>query len=161
MEKNDWFLRIKGKHAVTIYFDGEVRYSIGKMKLFTIRKDIIKKLESMIKLNTSLLEDSTQSNLIRYNSEKGVITIKNCKLYTDIWKIIYDTDSISDTPEEVIDLVKFMDYIICFGDPLSEVSLDAPDPIYLNNLLGIDVYTDSLVNLILTKNNKIYYLGTK
>ena len=158
MKNNDWILRIKGNHAITIFANGEVRYSVGKRKLFTLKRDVVKKLESMIKLSVSQLEDSVPSNLIRFNSGKGVITIKNCKLYTDIWKFIYDADSIADVPEQVIDLVELFDYIIHYGDPVSEVPLQhLVDPEHFKKLLGIDEINDSLVNLILTKNNKIYY----
>lgn len=157
MKNNDWVLRLKGKHAITIFSSGEVRYSVGKKKLFTLKKDVINKLESMVKLSVNLSEDSKYDNLIRYNSDKGVIVRKNCKLYTDIWKIVYDANSVEDTPEEVTELSDLIEYIIRFGDPLSEIPLDAPDPAYLNKLLDIDIIIDSLVNLILTKENKIYY----
>lgn len=161
MKQRDWILRMKGKHMITILASGEVRYSVGKYNLFILKKDVLEELESLISLGASQPDDSTHTNLIRFNTGKEVITLHNCELYTKIWKIIYEASNVKRNIIELEDLPRLVDYIICFGDPLSEVSLDAPDPIYLNNLLGIDVYTDSLVNLILTKNNKIYYLGTK
>ena len=82
---------------------------------------------------------------------------QNCRLYTKIWKIIYESSNIEDKPEEVAELADLIDYIIRFGDLLSEVPLAAPDPAYLNNLVDIDVYIESLVNIILTKNNEVYY----
>lgn len=159
MKQRDWILRMKGKHMITILASGEVRYSVGKVKLFTLKKDVIRELESLIKLSISEADDSIHTNLIRYNTDNGVITLFNCKLYTKIWKIVYEVSNVKDTPEEVAELVELVDYIIRFGDPASEVPLDTPDPEYLNRMLDVDIIIESLVNLILTKNNDVYYLN--
>lgn len=156
--KKDWILRVKGKHAVTVYNDGEVRYSVGKRKLFILKKDALQELESLVKLRLSEPNDSTTGNVIRFKAENGkVFTFYNRELYKAVWKTIYDAKNVKENIEELIDFPDFMDYVINYGDPVSEVPLDKPDPSYLIKILDIDVYTDSLVNIILTKNNEIYY----
>lgn len=157
MENKDWLLRIKGRHAITVYTDGEVRYSVGKQKLFILKKDALQELESLVKLNLSVPDDSTIGNVIRFKDGKEVFVLYNHELFTKIWKIIYDASSVKGSIEELKDLTRDVEYIITYGDLLSEVALDAVDPNYLINLLDIDVYTDSLINLILTKNNEVYY----
>ncbi len=157
MENKDWLLRIKGRHAITVYTDGEVRYSVGKQKLFILKKDALQELESLVKLNLSVPDDSTIGNVIRFKDGNEVFVLYNHELFTKIWKIIYDASSVKGSIEELKDLTRDVEYIITYGDLLSEVALDAVDPRYLINLLDIDVYTDSLINLILTKNNEVYY----
>ena len=116
MSQRNWILRMKGKHMVTILASGEVRYSVGKVKIFTLKKDALKEIESLIKLSISEADDSIHTNLIRYNTDKGVITLFNCKLYTMIWKMIYEASNIKDTPDEVAELVELVDYIIHYGE---------------------------------------------
>lgn len=157
MENKDWLLRIKGRHAITVYTDGEVRYSVGKQKLFILKKDVLQDLESLVRLNLSVPSDSTKGNVIRFKDGKEIFTLYNHELYTNIWKIIYDASSVKGSIEELKELTQDLEYVIAYGDLLSEVALDAVDPSYLINLLDIDVYNDSLVNLILTKNNEVYY----
>lgn len=157
MEK-DWILRVKGKHAVTIYNDGEVRYSIGKTKLFYLKKDALQELESLVKLRLSEPSDSASGNIIRFKDENNkIFTLYNRELYKAVWKTIYDAKNVKENIEELKDFTNLIDYVINYGDPVSEVPLDKPDPSYLNKILDMDVYTDSLVNIILTKNNEIYY----
>lgn len=153
----DWILRIKGKHAVNVYADGEVRYSIGKKNLFTLKKDALQELESLIRLSLSTPNDSATGNVIRFKHDKKVFTLYNRELYTKIWKIIYDANNVKGNNEELEDLINIIEYIIIYGDLLSEVALEAPDPASFNHLLDIDDSTDSLINLILTKNNEVYY----
>lgn len=156
--KKDWILRVKGKHAVTVYSDGEVRYSVGKRKLFILKKGALQELKSLVMLKSSEPNDSTSGNIIRYkNKNKKVLTLYNRELYTSVWKIIYDAKNVKENIEELKDFTNLIDYVINYGDPVSEVPLDKPDPSYLNKILDMDVYTDSLVNIILTKNNEIYY----
>lgn len=158
MKKNkDWLLRIKGKHAVTVFTDGEVSYSVGKKKLFILKKDALQELESLVRLNLSVSADSTTGNAIRFNDGKEVFTLYNRELYTKIWKIIYDADNVKGNIDELADLTMIMEYIVIHGDLESEVPLEAPDPNLLIRFLDIDVYNDSLINLILTKNNEVYY----
>ena len=157
MKNKDWLLRIKGKHAVTIFDNGEVSYSVGKKKLFILRKAALEELESLIRLNLSNTDDSTTGNVIRFKDEKEVFTLYNRELYTKIWKIIYDAKNVKGNIEVLEDLTKDIEYVIHYGDLLNEVPLEAPDPTYLNNLLDIDTITDSLINLVLTKNNEVYY----
>ena len=157
MENKDWLLRIKGRHAITVYTDGEVRYSVGKQKLFILKKDALQELESLVRLNLSVPNDSTIGNVIRYNNGNKVFTFYNLELYTKIWKIIYDASSVKGNIEELKDLTRDVEYIITYGDLLSEVALDAVDPRNLIDILGIDMYNDSLIHLILSKNNEIYY----
>ncbi len=157
MNGKDWILRMKGKHSITIFVNGEVRYSIGKMKLFVLKKNALREIESLLRLSLSDTDDSVNGNIIRFKDNNHVYCIKNCRLYTKIWKIIYEASNIEGKPEEVAELADLIDYIIRFGDLLSEVPLAAPDPAYLNNLVDIDVYIESLVNIILTKNNEVYY----
>lgn len=157
MKNKDWLLRIKGNHEITIFTDGEVRYSIGKKKLFILKKSALEELESLARLNLSISNDSMSSNVIRFKDDKEVFTLYNRELYTKIWKIIYDARNIKGNIEELENLTNDVEYVICYGDLLNEVSLEALDPVYLNKLLGIDIFTDSLINLILTKNNEVYY----
>lgn len=158
MKKNkDWILRVKGKHAVTVFTDGEVRYSVGKQKLFILKKDALQELESLVRLNLSVPNDSTTGNVIRFKDRKEVFTLYNRELYTKIWKIIYDADNVKGNIDELGDLTRDIEYVIIYGYLDSEVPLETPDSSHLNDLLDIDVYIDSLVNLILTKNNEVYY----
>ena len=153
----DWILRIKGKHAVTIYADSEVRYSVGKKTLFYLTDNALQKLESLLKLNLSTPSDSATGNVIRFKHDKKVFTLYNRELYTKIWKIIYDANNVKGNYEELIDIIKDTEYVILYGNLTSEVPLDAPDPVLLCKLLDIDIYSDSLINIILTKNNEVYY----
>lgn len=156
--KKDWILRVKGRHSIAIYNDGEVRYSVGKRKLFILKKDALQELESLVKLRLSEPSDSTSGNIIRFKDENNkIFTLCNRELYTAVWKTIYDAESVKGNIEELKDFTNLIDYVINYGDPVSEVPLDKPDPSYLNKILDMDVYTDSLVNIILTKNNEIYY----
>ena len=157
MKNKDWLLRIKGKHAVTVFTDGEVRYSVGKTKLFILKKDALQELESLVRLNLSAPNDSTTGNVIRFKDRKEVITLYNRELYTKIWKIIYDADNVKGNIDELGDLTRDIEYVIIYGYLDSEVPLETPDSSHLNDLLDIDVYIDSLINLILTKNNEVYY----
>ena len=157
MKNKDWLLRIKGKHAVTVFTDGEVRYSVGKTKLFILKKDALQELESLVRLNLSVPNDSTTGNVIRFKDRKEVFTLQNRELYTKIWKIIYDADNVKGNIDELGDLTRDIEYVIIYGYLDSEVPLETPDSSHLNDLLDIDVYIDSLVNLILTKNNEVYY----
>ncbi len=157
MKNKDWLLRIKGKHAVTVFTDGEVRYSVGKTKLFILKKDALQELESLVRLNLSVPNDSTTGNVIRFKDRKEVFTLYNRELYTKIWKIIYDADNVKGNIDELGDLTRDIEYVIIYGYLDSEVPLETPDSSHLNDLLDIDVYIDSLVNLILTKNNEVYY----
>lgn len=157
MKNKDWLLRIKGKHAVTVFTDGEVRYSVGKTKLFILKKDALQELESLVRLNLSVPNDSTTGNVIRFKDRKEVFTLYNRELYTKIWKIIYDADNVKGNIDELGDLTRDIEYVIIYGYLDSEVPLETPDSSHLNDLLDIDVYIDSLINLILTKNNEVYY----
>ena len=157
MKNKDWLLRIKGKHAVTVFTDGEVRYSVGKTKLFILKKDALQELESLVRLNLSVPNDSTTGNVIRFKDRKEVFTLYNRELYTKIWKIIYDADNVKGNIDELGDLTRDIEYVIIYGYLDSEVPLETPNSSHLNDLLDIDVYIDSLVNLILTKNNEVYY----
>ena len=157
MNDKDWILRIKGKHAVTIYADGEVRYSVGKKTLFYLTDNALQELESLLKLSLSVPSDSATGNVIRFKHDKKVYTLYNRELYTKIWKIIYDADNVKGSYEELIDIIKDTEYVLIYGDLLSEVPLDAPDHVMLCKLLDIDIYSDSLINIILTKNNEVYY----
>lgn len=157
MKNKDWLLRIKGKHAVTVFTDGEVRYSVGKTKLFILKKDALQELESLVRLNLSAPNDSTTGNVIRFKDRKEVFTLYNRELYTKIWKIIYDADNVKGNIDELGDLTRDIEYVIIYGYLDSEVPLETPDSSHLNDLLDIDVYIDSLINLILTKNNEVYY----
>lgn len=153
----DWILRIKGKHAVTIYTDGEVCYSVGKKNLFYLTNNGLHELESLLKISLNTPNDPVTSNVIRFKYNKKVFTLYNRKLYTKIWKIVYDANNIKGNVDELIDIIKDIEYVIVYGDLLIEVPLDSPDPVMLCKLLDIDDYTDSLINLILTKNNEVYY----
>lgn len=157
MKNKDWLLRVKGKHAVTIFTDGEVSYSVGKKKLFILKKDALQELEFLVRLSLSVPNESTNGNVIRFNDGKEVFTLYNRELYTKIWKIIYDANSVKGKIDELDCLTRDIEYIIIYGYLDSEVPLEAPDPSHLNDLLDIDVYIDSLINLILTKNNEVYY----
>ena len=147
MNGKDWILRMKGKHSITIFVNGEVRYSIGKMKLFVLKKNALREIESLLRLSLSDTDDSVNGNIIRFKDNNHVYCVRNCRLYTKIWKIIYEASNIEDKPEDVAEL----------GDLLIEVPLAAPDPAYLNSLVDINVYIEELVNIILTKNNEVYY----
>lgn len=153
----DWILRIKGKHSLTIYTDGEVCYSVGKKNLFYLTNNGLHELESLLKTSLNTPNDPVTSNVIRFKYNKKVFTLYNRKLYTKIWKIVYDANNIKGNINELIDIIKDIEYVIVYGDLLSEVPLDSPDPVMLCKLLDIDDYTDSLINLILTKNNEVYY----
>jgi hypothetical protein len=157
MKNKDWLLRIKGKHAVTVFTDGEVRYSVGKQKLFILKKDALQELESLVRLNLSVPNDSTTGNVIRFKDRKEVFTLYNRELYTKIWKIIYDADNVKGNIDELAELTLMMEYAIIHGDIDSDVPLEVLDPHSLIQYLDIDVYNDSLINLILTKNNELYY----
>lgn len=157
MKNKDWLLRLKGRHAVTVYTDGEVRYSVGKQKLFILKKDALQELESLVRLNLSVSNDSTDGNVIRFKAGKEIFTLYNRELYTKIWKIIYDAGSVKGNIDELDDFTRLVEYAIIYGDLDSEVPLDEPDPELLMAFLDFDVYTDSLINLILTKNDKVYY----
>lgn len=157
MKNKDWLLRVKGKHAVTIFTDGEVSYSVGKKKLFILKKNALQELESLVRLNLSVPNESTNGNVIRFKDRKEVFTLYNRELYTKIWKIIYDADNVKGNIRELEDLTRDVEYVIIYGDLDSEVPLEVPDPDILMVFLDFDVYTDSLVNLILTKNNEVYY----
>ena len=145
---DDWLIRLKGKHAITIFTTGEVRFSVGKKMLFSLKQDALEKLKSLVKLNLSHSNDSTTTNAIRFNDGKKVFTLYNRELYTKIWKIMYDAKSIKEHIEALENLTDDVEYVINYGDLLSEVPLEEPDPSYLNNLLDIDVICDSLINLI-------------
>ena len=154
---NNLLLRIKGKHYVNVYDNGDVYYSVNRRKLFTLKSNVLNKLESTLKLNLSHQVDSALGNIIRFNDGKTILSLQSGELFKSIWKIIYDANNIEENIPEVDGLIKDIEYILKFGDLLSEAPLEAPDPNSLIILLGIDVYTDSLINLILTKDNLIYY----
>lgn len=157
MNDKDWILRIKGKHAITVYTDGEVRYSVGKKTLFYLTDSALQELESLLKLSLSIPNDSATGNVIRFKHDKKVFTLYNRELYTKIWKIIYDANNVKGSIEGLIGTTNDIEYVLIYGDLLSEVPLDAPDPVQLCTLLDIDIYYDSLINIILTKNNEVYY----
>ena len=90
MNDKDWILRIKGKHAVTVYADGEVRYSVGKKTLFYLTDNALQELESLLKLSLRVPSDSATGNVIRFKHDKKVFTLYNRELYTKIWKNIWE-----------------------------------------------------------------------
>lgn len=157
MKNKDWLLRLKGRHAVTVYTDGEVRYSVGKQKLFILKKDALQELESLVRLNLSVPNDSTDGNVIRFKAGKEIFTLYNRELYTKIWKIIYDADNVKGNIDELDALTRDIEYIIIYGYLDSEVPLEVPDTSHLMECLDIDIYNDSLINLIITKNDEVYY----
>lgn len=65
--------------------------------------------------------------------------------------------SIKGKIDEVFELTKNIEYIINYGDLLSDDFLLEIDDKVLDKYLLMDVYTDALIKIILTKNSKIYY----
>ena len=76
MNGKDWILRMKGKHSITIFVNGEVRYSIGKMKLFVLKKNALREIESLLRLSLSDTDDSVNGNIIRFKDNNHVYCIK-------------------------------------------------------------------------------------
>ena len=158
MKSNDCFLTLNGRHSVKISDAGVVSYSKGdKKKLFILKKSALQEIKDLLDLDVVSSTDSDDGNFIRFKDDKEVFTLYNCELYTEIWKIIYDAKNVKGNIEALEDLTNDIEYVIHYGDLLNEVSLEAPDPTYLNNLLDIDVICDSLINIVLTKNNDVYY----
>ena len=153
----DWLLRFKGLHAITVYRDGSVIYSVGKQQMFILKANILQDIESLVKMNLTSNNDDEDGNILRYNEGKKVYAIRNVDLYTQLWKIIYDANNVKGNIDELDCLTKDVEYVIIYGYLDSEVPLKVPDPNLLMECLGLDVYIDSLVNIILTKESKIYY----
>lgn len=154
---DDWMLRIKGKHSLTIYRNGMVIYSVGKQKLFILKKYALQDIESLVKMYLNANIESKTGNILRYNDGKKIYDICNIELYTQLWKLIFAETSMKGKIDEVFGLTKDIEYIINYGDLLSDDFLLEIDDNVLNKFLSIDVYTDALINIILTKDSKIYY----
>lgn len=86
---DDWMLRIKGKLSLTIYRNGMVIYSVGKQKLFTLKKNVLHGIESLVKMHLNANIESETGNILRYNYGKKVYDICNIELYTQLWKLIF------------------------------------------------------------------------
>ena len=158
MKSNDCFLTLNGRHSVKISDSGVVSYSKGdKKKLFILNKSAIQEIKDLLDLDVVSSTDSDDGNFIRFKDDKEVFTLYNCELYTEIWKIIYDAKNVKGNFEALEDLTNDIEYVIHYGDLLNEVPLEDSDPSYLNKLLDIDDICDSLINLVLTKNNEVYY----
>lgn len=86
---DDWMFRIKGKHSLTIYRNGMIIYSVGKQKLFTLKKNVLHGIESLVKMHLNANIESETGNILRYNDGKKVYDICNIELYTQLWKLIF------------------------------------------------------------------------
>lgn len=154
---DDWMLRIKGKHSLTIYRNGMVIYSVGKQKLFILKKYSLQNIESLVKMHSKSNIESEIGNILRYNDGKKIYDICNIELYTQLWKLIFAETSMKGKIDEVVGLTSDIEYTINYGDLLSDDFLPEIDDNVLNKFLSIDIYTDALINIILTKDSKIYY----
>lgn len=156
---NDWLIRLKGKHAITVSSNGVVIYSIGKTKLFILNSQALSELKDMIQSSLDMVEDGIAGNEVRYKVGNKPVTIHNSLLYTRLWKFIYDQDHIKcpkDNYREIADAIN--DYVASqikcstgeiddsIFDVFYQVFTDAQDPVLL-----------SLLDLISTKTSKIYY----
>ncbi len=154
---DNWLLRIKGKHSLTIYRNGMVIYSVGKQKLFILKKYALQDIESLVKMYLNANIESKTGNILRYNDGKKIYDICNIELYTQLWKLIFAETSMKGKIDEIVGLTSDIEYTINYGDLLSDDFLPEIDDNVLNKFLSIDVYTDALINIILTKDSKIYY----
>lgn len=164
LKNKDWVLRLKGKHAITVYADGLVSYSVDKKELFRLKKSALKELVNLVETYISsvceqdLSVKDYQGNVIRYKSRNKIYTLHNVEAFTDAWKIIYSYDSVKDNLEDLRNLVYKTELQIVSECIIDELN----DKVYINNSC-LDCYADSndiadsLFNIIITKDSKIYY----
>ena len=163
MKNNNWLIRLKGKHMITVKSNGAVVYSLGKTKLFILNNQALVELKDMIQSSLNALEDEIAGNEVRYNDGKKPITIHNVSLYTNLWKFIYDQDHIKcpkDNYREIADAIN--DYVASQIE-CSKAVVDASifDIFYQVFGEAQDHVLLSLLDLISTKTSKIYYDSVK
>ncbi len=152
-----YLLRLNGLHAINIYPNGEVIYSVGRKKLFTLTKSALKEVESMV-CHCMKDVDSIKSNVIRINQDNKMIPIYNNELYVDIIRMLFKNKNIVESIDDSLEgTLSDFEYTLIYGDLTSEVPLEVLDREYVEYLGEIDFYYDVILNLLTTKDLNLYY----